>query len=203
MKILLAVGLLLALSACSGGSSRYPKGKVCPATYDPIPADVPKQEKLSMDPSLMAKGTYTYQGAEVYFAMKNGVKIHRAEGKNPKTGALTSAMKCIAGLKPTDTLSPESIAAIKSMRIEASGKVTDGLTRVAAVGFDQGKWHEPLFSDGGTFDVPSKVYEGAVQKGPNLYKLDPKNDKAFQIRATREYPDGSTLSILVYLTRED
>ena len=203
MRLALALSLIFSTLACNGGSSRYPKGKVCASSYDPLPITVADRQKLSLDPNEMVPGVYSYEGAEIYFQSADGVKIHRAEAFNTKAGEFSASMKCIAGLNPAFKMPTESIEAVKSLTVGATGKVTDGKSRVARVGFDQGQWVNPLFSDGAGFDLPSKVYDGAVNDGPAFYKMDPNNEASYQIRAKKIFADGSSLTMVVFLKRSN
>lgn len=194
---------------CGGSGSSGPRGKVCPADYNPLPVELSNTQKVDLDPASgqLAEhpGTFIYEGVEVYyFNSQNNVKIHVAEGRsgrNPKE--YVKSIACVSGLKPeyenfsfkmtaltqltvaTDPTAPPTLDEVRDFEVRFEG------LRIV---------HNFNVGDKDPFNnSPKKVYEGSVSAYA-FYKMSPNDPVNFQVRSS--VVEGPiTKTVVVYLKR--
>lgn len=192
--------LAITLVACGGGGSRKSLGTQCPADpWKPFSMDVaPNQEKISLNPlaNKIPPGTYTYEGASLYYADNSGLRITTVDTKQ-KDNSFKATAGCVRNAsKP---LNPMNVEGIRDLKVSNDKKYLAEITNFA------------ISSDGNAFKIsavkdPNKKLESpsdAYKTAGDAFLVETKDDKTnYEIRSSGTTPNGTYL-LQIRLSRKD
>ncbi|MGE0525571.1 MAG: hypothetical protein AB7G93_02730 [Bdellovibrionales bacterium] len=96
--VLCGLGLL---SACDGGGVSRVRGNRCAENHNPIPMDVPVEQKLGLKPGAdgLPPGHYAYERADLYYVDgKSDLLVHLEDVKQ-KDGSFKASTACVRNMK--------------------------------------------------------------------------------------------------------
>ena len=90
---------LVATIGCSGSGARRTMGRQCPLNYNPVPMDIPSNQKTNLDASLPS-GTFDYQGAKLYYVDQASDFRMEISDLKKLNGDFEASITCVRNASP-------------------------------------------------------------------------------------------------------
>lgn len=198
----LLTGTVVILSACNGSGSSLSGGRQCPASYTPIPMELPAQQKLSLkfeEQKNITPGIYTYQTANVYYVAGPGPSDLRIQVNELKQsdGSFKAVVGCMRNAQPHMKDFSLEIPGVTVMDVDNNFKTT---INTQNFGFKiTNTLVQPTDTAGKDKVVqsPSEVYDST--KGATAFLIK-HTDVSYELRASGPTPDGGTYYLSIIYT---